>query len=126
MKSQQIPTGLRTAVMYRDGNSCRMCGQSAYERMGPSVHHRINRGAGGTTRVPTLAELVLLCGTGTTGCHGLVSANPKWAYETGWSIRRTSPDDPEEVPLTDAWGYQFFLTSDGDVVRIGNINRSKP
>lgn len=27
---------------------------------------------------------------------------------------------------TDAWGYQFFLTSDGDVVRIGNINRSKP
>lgn len=79
----------------------------------------------GGTRDPeinSMSNLVSLC----VQCHKWITEHPAESYETGWSIRRSSGHVPEEVPLTDAWGYQFFLTSDGGVVRIGNINRSKP
>ena len=80
--------------------------------MPASIHHRKPRKMGGTRRpdINFLPNLVLLCGTGTTGCHGWIEANRKAAKATGWLV----PDweAHETVPLTDAYGQRFLL--DGD------------
>lgn len=54
---------------------------------------------GGTKRgVNSLANLALVCGSGTTGCHGYIESHREEAYERGWLVH--SWDDPAEVP----WG----------------------
>ena len=65
-----------------------------------SVHHRLPRGMGGTSdpEINRMSNLVLCCGTGTTGCHGYITRNPEWALDRGWSVRRGT--DPAEVPIT--------------------------
>jgi len=54
---------------------------------------------GGTTRSQSNgpANLLLLCGTGTTGCHGRIEANRTEAYERGWLVGQV--EDPREVPV---------------------------
>lgn len=60
------PAALRAARLA--GDECAACG-----RPPGSVHHVIPRSEGGDD-VP--ANLVLLCGSGTTGCHGAWHGNP--------------------------------------------------
>lgn len=105
----EIPKAIRTQVYERD-QWCRRCGRSG----GPfSIHHRKGR------RSHDLSNLVLLCGTGTTGCHGYITEHPAEAYDTGWCVHRLSDDDPEQIPLTDLHGRQFFLTdTGGDITNI--------
>lgn len=64
-----------------------------------SFHHRRPRQMGGTVRPETNgpANLLLVCGTGTTGCHGTIEANRAAAYEQGWLVRQNA--DPREVPV---------------------------
>lgn len=72
-----------------------------------SIHHRQPKGAGGTSSagVHALSRLVLICGTGTVGCHGRFEHQRALAYSTGWLVRhavpgRTTPDtDCRIVPL---------------------------
>lgn len=40
---------------------------------------------------------MLLCGSGTTGCHGWVHGHPAEAYRLGWLVH--SWHDPASVPL---------------------------
>lgn len=54
-----------------------------------NCHHRVNRSVGGGY---SLSSLLMLCGSGTTGCHGWITVNPLLAREFGWAIRST--DDP--------------------------------
>lgn len=50
-------------------------------------HHKLLRKhGGGDERENTLD----LCGSGTTGCHGHVHANPAESYARGWLIRRAA------------------------------------
>ena len=100
-------------IRERDQGRCLRCGAP-----GTNTQHRVARGMGGTSRpqVNDLANLVTVCGSGTTGCHGWMTANPADAYATGWAVRRNSGDLPSEVPLTALDGRQFFLTEDGDVI----------
>jgi hypothetical protein len=58
----------------------------------------------------TAANLVTLCGSGTTGCHGHVHAHPEQAYDTGWMIRRGGAEDPAVVPILDLMGWRWLLT----------------
>ena len=51
--------------------ACVVCGNRAQ-----NWHHRLNRSRGG---LDDDTNLVPLCGTGTTGCHGRVTVNPEWA-----------------------------------------------
>lgn len=64
------------------------------------------------------ANLVLLCGSGTTGCHGWVHANPRDAQLLGWIIPRWA--EPLEVPvsLMSESGYPVvvFLDHDGNYI----------
>jgi hypothetical protein len=68
---------------------------------------------GGTRRpwINQLTNLLLLCGSGTTGCHDRVEANRAVAYAAGWLIRGHSTD-PATVPVELARGL-VFLTADG-------------
>lgn len=82
---------LRTAqdkVRTRDGHYCVRCGSSVLDTPS-SIHHRKPRGMGGTNNPLSydLRNLVRLCGTGTTGCHGEIEANRAQALEDGWLIQ---------------------------------------
>lgn len=73
---------------------------------GWSVQHREPRGSGGVKRNSDRPHLVLpsngvlLCGTGTTGCHGDVehhrdNVDPAW----GFTVSRHGVTRPADVPL---------------------------
>jgi hypothetical protein len=73
-----------------------------------SIHHRQPRGRGGTRRydrwvpeagrmveqLPTFAEAVAICGTGTTGCHGFIEDNRALMYMLGWLVPMPVPGRP--------------------------------
>lgn len=45
------------------------------------------------------ANLVVLCGSGTTGCHGWVESHRERAIEQGWLVPRRDPRQPGDVPV---------------------------
>jgi hypothetical protein len=57
---------------------CARCG-----RRGSNRHERLPRGRGG---LRDEFNTVILCGSGTTGCHGLVTGNPDLARREGWTV----------------------------------------
>ena len=59
-----------------------------------NVHHRKDRQHGGTN---DLWNLLHLCGSATTGCHGYVTQNPMVSDANGWTV--PSWDDPSKVPV---------------------------
>jgi hypothetical protein len=97
--------------MERAANCCERCGQSVLD-IPASIHHRQARGMGGTRNAATNKpwNLVLLCGTGTTGCHGWVESNRAEAKKTGWLVSKW--EAPETVPMADAYGQRFLLDED--------------
>lgn len=119
------PTGptqdVRMIIINRADTCCERCGirlASAMQRaLGYSIHHRRPRGMGGTSRTDanSPANLLLLCGSGTTGCHGWVEANREAALEQGFLVRQG--DDPAAVPVA-VWATaphsRALLTCDGD------------
>jgi hypothetical protein len=68
---------------------------------------------GGTTRLDVNApyQLLLLCGTGTTDCHGLVESQRALSYVHGWVVRQN--DDPTRIPVLLHTGDLRYLTRDG-------------
>ena len=89
----------RTAVVMRGGFRCEICGGSLQGVDGMSIHHRKPRGMGGTTdiKINSAANLMAICGSGTTGCHGWLESHREVAYEKGWLVHRY--DDPAEIPV---------------------------
>lgn len=113
----------RRIVADRAGYRCEVCGRvlalAPAERpdwvQAHSFHHRQPRGMGGS-RAPgrhAAHQLLLVCGSGTTGCHGLIESQRALAYSHGWLVKH--PIDPATVPVT-VYG-QFapvLLTADGE------------
>jgi hypothetical protein len=60
------------------------------------------------------ANILLTCGTGTTGCHGMIESNRAIAYTRGWLVKRGQ--DPASV-ATHLHAGQVLLTADGDYQR---------
>lgn len=63
------------------------------------------------------ANLLTLCGSGTTGCHGWVEHHPEWAKAHGWSVSRTWADgrlliDPADVAV---WTWRGWVLVSGTV-----------
>lgn len=62
--------------------------------------------------VNQMSNLILLCGSGVTGCHGNIEKNRRWAYTLGFLLSAT--DDPASTPvlLNKRW---VRLHDNGDV-----------
>jgi hypothetical protein len=59
-----------------------------------------------------LANLIALCGSGTTGCHGWVESNRSLAIEQGLIVRRGG--DPETIPFMDINNQWWLINHSGD------------
>jgi 5-methylcytosine-specific restriction protein A len=101
----------RELVKRRAGDCCERCGAAI--SADHSYHHRRPRGMGGTKRKDTAANLVLVCGSGTTGCHGLIESQRTASFATGWLVRQHQ--DPASVPI-DRHGAWVLLTEHGTLV----------
>ena len=95
----------RPIVEARSGGVCERCGAVR----AASIHHRKLRRHG--DHAP--ANLVHLCGSGTTGCHGWVHANPAAALLEGFMC--PSWEDPRLQPVKHAWLGRVLLVDDGTV-----------
>lgn len=129
-KRNPMPPDVRALVIDRDGHACRRCGHPLPGGRGGSVHHRIPRGMGGTTwtGIHSPALLVLLCGDGTTGCHGWIESNRAAALRLGWLLTRHLFDiDPADVPLRwDDGELRLYLHHDGtSAVDLPHMPKSK-
>jgi hypothetical protein len=96
LESSEIPKAIRAAVLERDGYACTRCG-AAIQRSHYSLQHRDPRGAGGSRLRHTMANLVTLCGSGTTRCHGHVESQRTESYALGWLVPNGAV--PEEWPV---------------------------
>jgi hypothetical protein len=101
-----IPRAVRELVQARAQARCERCGRSDALRW--SIHHRKPRGMGGSKdpMMNSPCNLILLCGSGTEGCHGWVEVNRTIGYEEGLLVHRW--DDPEEIPVTLRYGTVFL------------------
>ena len=110
-RARGISPRVRAAVLARDGYACVRCGISLRLGMDPySIHHRKQRSLGGDNSLP---NLITLCGTGTTGCHGIVHELRHTDHMAGYWIQ--SWEDPRSSVViysfrlhggaNDAWWY---------------------
>lgn len=98
----------RQAIYQREDQCCAWCGKHA---QGGSVQHRTARGMGGTRRKVTLADGVLLCGSATTGDHGMFESRPEIALRYGYRVPQSMSAD--ETPIF-IWGHGWvLLAADG-------------
>lgn len=84
-----------------------------------SVHHRRPRGSGGTS-VPWInfpSNLILLCGSGTTGCHGWVESHRDEARALGFLVALNGRLLPSEVEVAHKVHGRVLLTDAGTVAR---------
>jgi hypothetical protein len=81
-------------VTLRDAGVCVKC-RRVHPVFGVNRDHRKDRSVGGLT---VASNLQLLCGSGTTGCHGWKSANPKEAAAEGWAVPGWPSADPKKWP----------------------------
>lgn len=109
-------------VLDRDRDRCARCyalceGDRGWDW---SIQHRIPRGMGGTSR-PELGltgNLVLLCGSATTGCHGYLettAAGRQEGAQHGWCLSKFT-SDPTGVPVSlwDRNGRRITVYIDND------------
>lgn len=106
-----IPPTVVTLVTDRSGGSCERCGNPLRGERGVdwSIHHRKNRSQGGRN---VASNLLVLCGDGSSGCHGWVTEHPALAGDEGTHV--PSWLDPAEVPVT-TLGRTVWLADDGGV-----------
>lgn len=117
-KPKRSTTGPSDAVVLqvaqRDEWSCVRCGGACHGRRGVdwSVQHRRARGMGGTRRSDANEpqNLILLCGSATTGCHGWVESNRQAALSNGWAVKSNS--DPMQAPVLHWQRGLIFLRTD--------------
>jgi hypothetical protein len=104
--TRAVQDAARRIVRERDGQRCQMCGRWLWESGSYSVHHRLNRGRGGSAKLERASILITACGDGARGCHGKVTENPEWANSIGWLLPRNNPDiapELEPILLFDGW-----------------------
>ncbi|UVK62568.1 HNH endonuclease [Arthrobacter phage TaylorSipht] len=105
---------VRRQVIARDLSKCQWCGRHVRTESGwYSLQHRRARGMGGSRDAATnqAGNLVLVCGTGTTECHGEIEGNPAQAIARGFRIAAGAT--PSRVPIVDWTGREWILNDDG-------------
>ena len=104
-------------VFVRDEGCCAWCGEPITGRRSFdwSVHHRRPRGSGGTSVewVNSAANLVLLCGSGTTGCHGHIESHRTEGYDTGFLVSQNGIHAAMDTPIRHHIHGRVYLCEDG-------------
>lgn len=113
LKDTGAPQAVRDMVFDRD-RWCVRCGKAlAKGQGGYSIHHLTLRSHGVDNSVEAQ---ILLCGSGTTGCHGWVHAHPAAARAAGWirlgTANAVTAPQPVRVALPPGYGW-FVLLPDG-------------
>ena len=88
--STRVTPAVRRDLRERALHCCEICGDPD----ATNAHHRVNAGQGGRGK---LGNLLLVCGSGTTGCHGAITANPTWARAQGYTVPPSF--EPCDVPV---------------------------
>ncbi len=105
-----IPKATRLVIYERADECCEKCYGSA---RGGSVHHRSARRMGGSKdpakNLPS--NLLLLCGSGTTGCHEEIERKAEQHYDDGFLVH--SWDDPHLIPIPHRFYGRVWLADDG-------------
>lgn len=102
----------RNIVKKRDRGVCVKC-RRVDPVWGVNHDHRLNRSQGGDW---SPANGQLLCGSGTTGCHGWVTTNPEVACAEGWAVPGWA--DPATYP-----GRRWVRTRFGTLVLVWVLYR---
>jgi 5-methylcytosine-specific restriction endonuclease McrA len=100
-----IPKPVRSLVWDRAGDCCERCGKGLTRESDHSLHHRVFRSRGGQD---TVDNLVLLCGSGTTGCHEQVHKHARGGFNL------PSGTNPQMVPIKHWSDRELFLLPDGN------------
>lgn len=123
----------RRQVIARDESICQWCGLYVDTTTGDySLQHRRARGMGGSRLADTdlPSNLVLVHGSGTTGCHGYIESHREEAIARGFNvaqINRRRPILPADVPLLAHAGpagrwYRFDDAGGREVVHPGDAD----
>lgn len=99
-------------VAQRQGWHCLRCGVNTHGGAWHSTHHRQSR----RFHDNGPANLVRLCGSGTTGCHGWAHAHPAEVRRLGYIVPGWA--DPRTVPVRDWRGVWLWLDEDGTARRL--------
>lgn len=87
-----------------------------------SLHHRQGRQGPDPHRY---SNLLTLCGSGTTGCHGGVTAHPESAFALGLSVRRLGDLDTRLVPVL-CQVQAYALDDHGARIPLGTHGHEQP
>jgi hypothetical protein len=111
----KVTPSIRKRVLARD-EFCVRCG-FLIDPGNYSIHHRKPRGMGGTKdpAISRLSNLLALCGSGTTGCHGWVESSRRLAYERGFLLHHN--DNAKTTPVFTYAGWRLF-DNDGNVLEV--------
>lgn len=104
----------KRAALERQGWHCLRCGTNIHDPScwpGRSGHHRQLRRAADPDVRHSPANIVELCGSGTTGCHGWVHQHVAEAERLGLIVPFGA--DPRDVPVFDWEGRWLRLNMDG-------------
>ena len=112
-------------IIDREQGRCARCGRhvtNGTRGIDYSIHHRRGRGMGGdrSPEANSAAAGVLLCGSGTTGCHGWIESHRSEAMDTGWLVSRNGRDLPTDIP------FLHYLHGYGRALDNGLFERSGP
>ena len=99
-KPNRVSDTVRNLVLTRGNYRCERCHED-FLWSGVSVHHRRPRMMGGSKNelLHLPANLIALCGSGVTGCHGWVESNRFKAREMGFLILKV--ESAEDIPFQD-------------------------
>jgi hypothetical protein len=113
---------VRHAFFEREQERCFRCRRPLLfedRGIGWSAHHRLPRQMGGVGRnslaaaiVSAITNCLILCGSGTTGCHGWAEKYRAIAEDYGYIVRR-GINPPAGVRIKKLDGTWWLLTSSG-------------
>lgn len=114
-----VPPETVEVVWVRDKGRCARCGRRLVREQrvwGWSLSHRLPRGMGGSRAafINEPGNLNLLCGSGTTGCHGHIERNRAEAYDAGFLVR-SGIRLPADTPIDHFLYGRVLLNDDGTV-----------
>lgn len=125
MSTQRFSPRVEVLILQRDGGNCARCGVHVVymtRGIGWSIHHRRPQGAGGSSLewVGRAANGIVLCGSGTTGCHGWVESHRDDAREQGFLVRLNGALRADQVPVKHHRFGLVQLDDEGGYVPVGN------